>query len=241
MTSTIDPTIATVTQPDDETHARDRAYWCRENVESGRARIQRTIPARYANAVVTHPEIRDWVTALVAEASQGHPSRVPAILAGPSLLVLGPTGTGKTFECWGALRALAVSGALVRWEFTTAADLYAKLRPRHGVDSETVFETYVKTGVLVVDDLGAAKSSEWVEEVNYRLINTRYERGLPTVCTSNVPVKQLADHLGDRVTSRLTEMAQRVVLEGSDRRRTGGLQVVREPARPPAQRQLEGL
>jgi DNA replication protein DnaC len=239
MTSNCDPTIATLPEPEDAEGARDLGYWAKENVQLCGDSVARRIPARYSDAVVTHPEIRDWVRTLVAEARPSNPMACPAIRNGPSLLVLGPTGTGKTYEAWGAVRALAVSGARFTFEVVTAADLYAKLRPRHGVDSEAEFVTYARPTVLVLDDLGAAKGSEWVEEVNYRLINTRYEKGLPTLCTSNVPVKQLADHLGDRVTSRLTEMAQRVVLEGGDRRRARGLQVVREPDRPAPPRAVD--
>lgn len=238
--TTTDPTIATLPKPEDAEHARELGYWTKENVQACGDTVARRVPARYAEAVVTNPEIRDWVRTLVAEAAPTNPMGCPCIRNGPSLLLLGPTGTGKTFEAWGAMRALAVSGARFTFEVVTAADLYAKLRPRHGVDSEAEFTTYARPALLVLDDLGAAKGSEWVEEVNYRLINTRYERGLPTLCTSNVPVKQLADHLGDRVTSRLTEMAQRVVLEGGDRRRAGGLHVVREPARPSEPRRVDG-
>lgn len=235
-----DPTIALVPAPEDEEHARDRAIWVRENLEACAQLVQRRIPARYAEAVVSADGVADWVRQLVDSSPQArNPFGPPSIRTGPSLLLLGPTGTGKTFEAWGAVRALAASGARFTFQFTTAADMYAKLRPRQGVDSEREFEVYLKTGVLVVDDLGAAKSSEWVEEVNYRLVNTRYEQGLPTLCTSNVPVKQLADHLGDRVSSRLTEMAMRVVLEGQDRRRLRGLQVVREPGRPASLRVVE--
>jgi DNA replication protein DnaC len=234
-----DPTIALIPEAEDDEHVRDREHWIRENTETCVQAVQRRIPARYADATVTVEGVADWVRALVAASPPKHPTGTPAIRTGPSLLLLGPTGTGKTFEAWGAMRALAVSGARFTFDVTTAADLYAKLRPRHGVDSEREFDTYLKTGVLVVDDLGAAKSSEWVEEINYRLINTRYEQGLPTLCTSNVPVKQLANHLGDRVTSRLTEMAMRVVIEGEDRRRIAGLQVVRSPGRPAALRIVE--
>lgn len=233
------PMIAMISQPDDADGARERAYWAKENVAICQTALERRIPARYVDAVVTNPEIKDWVRELVAEAGSSHPMACPTLRNGPSLLVLGPTGTGKTFEAWGAMRALAASGARFTFEVITAADLYAKLRPRHGVDSEAEFLTYVRPSVLVVDDLGAAKGSEWVEEVNYRLINTRYERGLPTVCTSNVPVRELSEHLGDRVTSRLIEMAQRVVLEGKDRRRASGLQVVREPQRPAPPRAVD--
>jgi DNA replication protein DnaC len=112
-----------------------------------------------------------------------------------------------------------VSGAACSWKFVTAADLYATLRPRQGHDSETTFRGYADCNLLVLDDLGAAKNSEWVEEINYRLINHRYQEKLPTIITSNLTPKTLSPGLGDRVTSRLHEMTTRVVLEGSDRRR----------------------
>jgi DNA replication protein DnaC len=174
------------------------------------------IPRHYRAAVADVPEIHAWVDALVA-GSRRH--IVVAVHTGPSLLLLGPTGVGKTFQAFGAIRDLAVTGVRARWVATSAADLYASLRPRHQVDSETVFDRYAKADVLLVDDLGAAKATEWTEEVNYRLINHRYEAERPTLFTSNVRPSELGAALGDRVASRLTEMCQRVVLKGSDRRR----------------------
>ena len=51
----------------------------------------------------------------------------------------------------------------------------------------------------MLDDLGAVKTSEWIEEVNFRLVNHRYERMLPTLFTSNLLPKDLATLLGERV------------------------------------------
>lgn len=184
-----------------------------------RAAVQhngRAIPLHYRAAVASVPELRTWVDALVAKAGI---RIVPSVALGPSLLLLGPTGVGKTFQGYGAIRDLAVTGVSARWIAATAADIYAALRPRHQVDSETEFQKYAKADLLFVDDLGAAKATEWTEEVNYRLINHRYEAEKPTLFTSNVPPGQLGAALGDRVASRLTEMCQRVVLKGDDRRR----------------------
>lgn len=174
------------------------------------------IPRHYRDAIPTEPRIRDWVDQLVAGAGG---RIVPAITTGPSLLLLGPTGVGKTYEAYGAIRDLSVTGVKAKWTAATAADIYAALRPRHLVDSETEFKRYADAALLVIDDLGAAKATEWTEEVNYRLINHRYEKELPTLITSNVPARELGQALGDRVASRLTEMCQRVVLKGDDRRR----------------------
>jgi DNA replication protein DnaC len=193
-------------------------HWLAENRESA-ARRMKSIPAHYSEAEVTHPEVAEWVRAVVAAAVDSSGRVVVSVTTGPSLLLLGPTGTGKTFQAFGALRALSLSGVACSWSATTAADMYARLRPRHRVDSEEEFERYLKARVLMIDDLGAAKASEFTEEVNYRLINYRYENEMPTLITSNVLPRELARAVGERVASRLTEMAHRVVLKGEDRRR----------------------
>lgn len=196
----------------------DDEYHLEEAIRVGKVSLK-DIPSRYQDAVVTVPEIQDYVRALIEGSRLRHEMVGSAITRGRSLLLVGPTGTGKSFQSYGVVRALAVSGARCSWMFTSAADLYARLRPRPGVDSEQEFERYSRVGFLVLDDLGAAKGSEWTEEINYRLINYRYEREKPTLVTSNVPPKQLAAALGERVASRLVEMADRVVLTGPDRRR----------------------
>jgi DNA replication protein DnaC len=190
------------------------------------------VPARYATALPARPEPQQWAADVVrgaASASEGR-RQVASVHGGPSLLLLGQTGAGKTHEAYGALRVIAACGLHCRWVAVSAADLYARMRPRHGVDAETEFAAAADAPLLVVDDLGAAKTSEWVEEINYRLVNRRYESMLPTVFTSNVPpqdeddgeggrVPGLGSVLGDRVTSRLIEMTTLVVFEGGDRRR----------------------
>lgn len=210
-----DPTIARVADHD----GTFDPHWLDESTDKGRESHSR-IPARYRGAIVDVPEVADWVRALVDHAA-GQRRTVPRIDAGPSLLLIGATGTGKTHTAFGAVRALTVSGALCPWQALTAADLYARLRPRHGVDSEAEFDKVSRAGLLVLDDLGAAKGTEWNEEVNYRLVNYRYENELPTLVTSNVPPRDLGGALGERVASRLVEMATRVVLRGADRRLAG--------------------
>lgn len=218
-----DPTITVLAPPVDgeEWQIREFNRSIGERIQEGTKRLSERVPIRYADAVVSVPKVREWVTGLVNRTMDEltHWHITPCIKSGPSLVILGPTGTGKTFEAWGAVRALAASGAGFSWSVTSAADMYAALRPRHRVDAEEEFERYARAGLLVIDDLGAAKTSDWVEEINYRLINYRYEHNRPTLITSNVPARDLAEALGDRVTSRLIEMADRVVLDGKDRRR----------------------
>ncbi|MEU3712185.1 ATP-binding protein [Streptomyces catenulae] len=202
----IDPT--TVAAPTDEPEPFSRL----DALSAG-------LPPRYQDAVADHPQVLAW-TRDVAEAAVA-PSRGARRQAttGPSLLMAGVVGAGKTHQAYGALRRLVQSGVGVRWRATTAADLYAGLRPRAGVDSERELAAVSRCPVLILDDLGAAKATEWTEEVTYRLVNRRYNHMLPTLITTNLRISDLRAYLGDRVASRLAQMTTRVEFEPVDRRR----------------------
>ncbi len=161
------------------------------------------IPPRFRGATASHPDVAAWC-ADFTESS-------------PSLLLRGKVGTGKTYQAYGAIRTLALRGVTVGWHADTAPGLLASLRPREGADSEAEYRKVAAVPLLLLDDLGAAKGSEWTEEILYRLVNDRYEAMLPGLFTSNVP--HLGDALGDRVASRLSEMCRQIKLGGEDRRR----------------------
>ncbi|MFG2370493.1 ATP-binding protein [Streptomyces sp. NPDC048504] len=177
------------------------------------------MPPRYRAAVADHPQVLAWVRDVAEAAVAPSPGARRQVTTGPSLLMAGVVGAGKTHQAYGAVRRLVQSGVGVRWRATTAADLYADLRPRPGADSERELAAVSRCPLLIIDDLGAAKASEWVEEVTYRLINRRYNHMLPTLITTNLAIKDLRAHLGDRVTSRLAQMTTRVEFEPVDRRR----------------------
>lgn len=175
-------------------------------------------PIRYRDAVTEREDVLMWAKAFAAYPAESR-----------SLLLLGPTGTGKTYQAYGAIRA-ATNVALPtraygfrppRWIAMTYAELTASLRPRgREYDPEAVLEKYRKTELLFIDDLGAAKTTEFVEEATYRLINGRYEDMRASIFTSNLALPELKDAIGDRIASRLAETCTRVVLDGPDRRRT---------------------
>ncbi|MFD7902941.1 ATP-binding protein [Kitasatospora sp. NPDC059747] len=177
------------------------------------------MPPRYRDAVAEHPQVLAWVRQVAAQAVAPSLGARRQVATGPSLLMAGVVGAGKTHEAYGAVRGLVQAGIGVRWRATTAADLYAELRPSSDTDAERVLAAYSRVPLLILDDLGAAKSSEFVEEQTYRLINRRYNHMLPTLITSNLPIKDLRTCLGDRVTSRLAQMTTRVAFEPVDRRR----------------------
>lgn len=185
--------------------------------------LRESLPPKFAEAVVSDPVVRQWVCDLVAGALGGMRSGYPVVLEGPSLVLSGKPGRGKSWQAWGAVRALSVSGVRCRWAVTGASKLLSSLRPRHGVDSELVFEELESVPLLVIDDMGATKGSAWSDEVFDRLVNTRDEWGRPTLITTNVPPKLFEEQFGDRIASRLMGMATVVPFTGPDLRRQRGV------------------
>ncbi|TDT95337.1 DNA replication protein DnaC [Streptomyces sp. 846.5] len=178
------------------------------------AQFTHEVPPRYHNVSVTDADVVEWAQQVAKDPRNTR-----------SQLILGATGTGKTHRAYSTIQAVIVAvmstGArrAPRWKATTEADLYAALRPSAGGDSEAKYREYASTPLLLLDDLGASKDTEWTEEILYRLINHRYEQCLPTIFTSNVPGDVLRERLGERVSSRLAEMSTRITLKGNDRRR----------------------
>lgn len=76
----------------------------------------------------------------------------------------------------------------------------------------------VNNRLLILDDLGSEKMSDWVGEVFYLIVNNRYNNLLPTIFTSNFSIPDLAERIGERIVSRTVEMCDVVELVGLDRR-----------------------
>lgn len=193
-------------------------------IENALSDFSRKVPRKYREATASDGAVRAWAAGLVKDAHilwRNDPRDTGKITQGSSLLLLGPTGTGKTWQAYGAIRSIAESGRACRWEATSAADLYADMRPGgNPLTSREVFDYYARADLLVLDDLGVGKQSDWTEEVNSRLFDYRCQWEKPTIITSNLGTKELTKVFGERVTSRLEEMTgSPVVLGGSDRRR----------------------
>jgi DNA replication protein DnaC len=143
--------------------------------------------------------------------------------SGANLIITGPVGVGKTGLAIGALWELQVYDPQGRgpspMRFAGVPALLDALRPDSG-DGHSMRECQW-AACLVLDDLGASRGTEWEQERLYVLINARYEAQKPTIVTTNVGVRELAESLGERTISRLTELASVVVADGSDLRRSG--------------------
>lgn len=184
--------------------------------------LTRVFPAEYADATADDPGVMAWCDGQIAAANMTGP---PAPWA---LLITGPTGVGKTFQAYGAIRRICLRTRRITHRAESLPDLLAALRPGPAADDEIRFGDYAGAGLLLVDDLGADKVTEWSEMTLFRLVNHRCTRRLPTIWTTNLPIAPpphgsfagptLQGQLSERVFSRLA-LSQVVPMKGDDRRR----------------------
>lgn len=136
------------------------------------------------------------------------------------LYLYGSPGRGKTSLAAAALKHFDSLGQSCA--FAVASDLLGRLRHSYGDDgqgpSETdLLESLARVDVLVLDDVGTGKCSEWVAEKLFQIIGHRYDEHRRTVVTSNLSLEELSEYLGHpRVASRIGELARPFMLDLSD-------------------------
>ena len=131
-----------------------------------------------------------------------------------NLMLAGPVGTGKTHAAYAIGNALVADQWVEAW---TVADLLTALRPD---GDPTAAQAVRDADVLVLDDLGATKVSEWAQETLTALLDARLREQRRTIITTNLPSMQtLTDAWGGRFTDRLRFRSTAVVLSGTSRRR----------------------
>ncbi len=154
------------------------------------------------------------------------------------LLLLGNPGVGKTHLTVAILKQLMVEKG-VQCLFCSFPDLLEKLQESYDPVSKRskaeILQPVLETEVVAIDDLGARRISDWVEDTVTYILNHRYNEKKPTLLTSNLadspaegPARDgggkyrvadtLMDRIGIRVYSRLFEMCEKVSIQAGDYR-----------------------
>ncbi len=138
---------------------------------------------------------------------------------GEGLLLVGDFGTGKTHL------AAAILQEVISQDhtgvFISIPDLITKIRNTWDTEENEwdLITALTEADLVVLDDIGAENTKDWVRERLFVIINSRYEKMLPTIFTTNCSVKDLKNKLGGRIESRINEMCKGVMLVGEDYRK----------------------
>ena len=144
------------------------------------------------------------------------------------LILVGNNGVGKTHLACSIANELIKNGIPII--YGTLINLLAELKNTYDVDNNIsemeIIKLYEKVDLLIIDDLGKEKPSEWGLEKLFTIINSRYENNLPVIITTNYDQNSLIDRLSingeietaKSIISRLYEMCYLVKIEDRDHR-----------------------
>ncbi len=151
----------------------------------------------------------------------------PAVDRG--LLFMGPVGVGKTHLSVAILKELIEKKGMtcLFYEFgTLLKEIQNSWNPISQTSELKVLEPVFNAEVLVLDELGASKPTDWVRDTMMQIINTRYNDRKLTIFTTNYldtrraeKEETLEDRIGVRLRSRIFEMCKTVAIEGEDYRK----------------------
>lgn len=209
---------------------------CRVDARAERLFKLANIPARYEHCTLSDFEIHfegaHRALAAARLAAGRFVEEYP--IENTGLLLIGPIGVGKTHLAVGIIQELIRSKG-VPCLFCDYRELLKQIQNSYNPSVQTteleILRPVFEAEVLVLDELGAVKPTEWVWDTVSHILNTRYNDRRTTIITTNFsdqPAGQvsgpraaareetLGDRIGERMRSRLHEMCRVVAIESSD-------------------------
>jgi DNA replication protein DnaC len=203
--------------------ATNTAYDCRcraQRVARAKARnLSAVIPRRYRDVAFERPPVTD-IDPQIVTATRRYAANIDDQLdAGRGLWFMGPVGTGKTTLAMLVSKAASDVGRSVA--IYSLPRLLNEIRDTHRAERSHVdlLDRLTAVDLLHIDDVGAERTTDWVLEELYSIVNSRYEDKRSIVITTNILDREaLCEQITARTVSRLTEMCDELPLLGHDHR-----------------------
>lgn len=193
--------------------------FCKKHVLKQRAKIlleKSRIDKRFALRTFENFKTYDLKTKKAKAAAMEYVDHIEEYLqTGLNLIICGngKVGTGKTHLACAVAQAAMQKGIPAR--FINVVSMIAEIKEDFDISKFADIE------LLIIDDLGKEKSTEWVCETIYGIINKRYEAMKPTVITTEVCMADMAaqyQEKGKAILSRISEDFKLITLDGDDYR-----------------------
>jgi DNA replication protein DnaC len=130
-----------------------------------------------------------------------------------NLILAGPVGTGKSHVAWGIAHHEVVRGTYVI--YASVPRLLLDMRPD---GDPNAFGRACKADLLVLDDIGAARPTDWANEQMFSIVEERANHQRRTVVTTNFTWDQLVATWGAPIMDRLRDESMTIILNGDSRR-----------------------
>jgi DNA replication protein DnaC len=185
-------------------------------------RLSAVIPRRYQGVSFDRPPVTLIEPAVVGEVRRYVADLDANLDRGRGLWLMGDVGTGKTTLAMLVSRHALDAGRSVA--IYSLPRLLSELRKTFEESSDLSYlqllDSLASVDLLHIDDVGAERTSDWVLEQLYAIVNSRYEEEKAIVLTTNLDEASLREQITERTVSRLVEMCgDPLPLFGSDQRR----------------------
>ena len=196
---------------------------CRaQRVSRARARsLGGVIPRKYRGVSFDRPPVTEIPSVITVQVRRFVNRIDENLAAGRGIWLTGAVGTGKTTLAMLISRHAIEAGHSVA--IYSLPDLLVRIRATfdddHGGAYTDLLDRLAAVDLLHIDDVGAEKTSPWVLEQLYSIVNARYEEERSVIITTNLTREKLVEQISERTVSRLEEMCQLLPLMGDDARK----------------------